>query len=131
MRVRFQADNDLRHYIATGVQRRNPEIDFQTALAAGLDAMPDEDVLALCAKQGRILVSHDVTTMPRHFASFVQSHHCPGVFLISQSLPAKEAIDALMLIWEVSKPEDWHNQLCWIPSLATLDVGFPTLRPSP
>lgn len=76
-------------------------------------------------------MSHDVTTMPAHFKQFVRSNHCPGVFLLSQDVPVNVAIDALVLIWELSEPEDWHNQLCRIPAMAILDLGFPTLRPSP
>lgn len=31
MKVRYQADADLNEDIVTGIQRRAPEIDFQTA----------------------------------------------------------------------------------------------------
>jgi hypothetical protein len=33
--------------------------------------LKDSDVLAVATQQGRILVSHDFGTMPRHFRSFV------------------------------------------------------------
>jgi len=32
MKIRFQADADLNQVIVTGVRRREPTIDFQTAL---------------------------------------------------------------------------------------------------
>jgi hypothetical protein len=47
VRPRFQADDDLRSSIRTGVLRREPSIDFQTALAAGLDGISDPEVLRL------------------------------------------------------------------------------------
>ena len=57
-------------------------------------------VLGLAADQDRILVSHDFHTMPRHFADFAQARgSSPGVFLIPQCLPVREAIEELVLIW--------------------------------
>jgi predicted nuclease of predicted toxin-antitoxin system len=70
VKVRFLADADLNKAILTGVLRREPAIDFLSAHTAGLRAMDDAGVLALAAEQGRILVSHDVGTMPVHFRTF-------------------------------------------------------------
>lgn len=36
--VRFQADADLKQAIVTGTIRREPNIDFESAYAAGLDS---------------------------------------------------------------------------------------------
>ena len=59
MKIRFLADADLNKAIVTGVLRREPTVDFLTAQAAGLRGLKDPEVLALAAKLGRILVSHD------------------------------------------------------------------------
>ncbi len=64
MKVRFLADADLNKAIVTGVLRREPSVDFLTADAAGLRGMKDPEVLALAAEHQRVLVSHDVGTMP-------------------------------------------------------------------
>ena len=74
MTVRYQADADLDQAIVTGVLRREPTIDFQTAFAAGLEGVKDPEVLAIAAKQERILVSHDRRTMPLEFAEFIISN---------------------------------------------------------
>jgi predicted nuclease of predicted toxin-antitoxin system len=60
--ILYQADADLNQAIVTGVLRRKPEIDFQTAFAAGLSELKDQEVLQLAARQGRILVTHDLAT---------------------------------------------------------------------
>ena len=70
MKSRFLADADLNRTIVSGVLRREPSLDFLTAQAAGLRGMNDSEVLALAAEQQRVLVSHDVGTMPAHFALF-------------------------------------------------------------
>jgi len=65
MKIRFQADNDLDQRIVVGTRRLDPAIDFQSAPALGLHlGVPDEQVLALAAHQGRILVTHDRKTCP-------------------------------------------------------------------
>jgi hypothetical protein len=42
--------------------------------------------LAAAAEAGRVLVSHDLKTMPRQFGEFVQLSQSPGVLLIPQRL---------------------------------------------
>ncbi len=77
MKIRFQSDADLNEDIVMGVRRRVAEIDFQTAAEAGLTGRDDIDVLALAAREGRILVSHDRRTMPAHFAEFITTRTSP------------------------------------------------------
>ena len=115
MNIKFQADNDLKRAIVNGVKRRQPAIDFQTAEEAQLDGLPDEDVLALAANEGRVLVSHDHRTMPVHFANFIATQNSAGVILIEQHLPLRDGIDELLLIWEASEAEEWINRLEFIP----------------
>ena len=69
--VRFLADASLHHAIVTGCLRREPGVDFLSAHAAKLHGIGDHDVLEIAAEQGRILVTHDFRTMPKHFAEFV------------------------------------------------------------
>ena len=64
MIVQFQADANLNQIILLAVRRREPALDFQTAVAAGLPGVNDPEVLARAAREGRILVTHDRKTMP-------------------------------------------------------------------
>lgn len=79
MKVRFQADADLNEILIKATLRREPAIDFQTARAAGLSGLSDRKVLALAAQSGRLLLSHDRKTMPRHFAEFIATETSAGV----------------------------------------------------
>lgn len=63
MKVRFQADADLNQTIILALLRHEPGIDFQTASNAGLAGLDDATVLALAAHEGRLLVTHDQSTM--------------------------------------------------------------------
>ena len=73
MSIRFQADADLKHAIVTGVLRQRPAIDFQGSEGMPLAGLDDRSVLELCALHGRVLVSHDVTTMESNFRIFIRT----------------------------------------------------------
>lgn len=78
--VRFLADASLHHAIVAGCLRREPSIDFLSARTARLDGVGDADVLALAARQNRILVTHDFQTMPKRFGEFIAAgRSSPGV----------------------------------------------------
>lgn len=112
MKVRFLADADLNKAILNGVIRREPAVDFLSAQAAHLRGMLDPEVLAFAAAQHRVLVSHDVGSMPVHFGAFKRSgKRSPGVFLIPQSLDVGGAIDELLLVWQASDATDWEDRL--------------------
>ncbi len=116
MKGRFLADADLNKTIVSSVLRREPTLDFLTAQAAELRSMDDSEVLALAAEQRRVLVSHDVGTMPAHFRTFRNAgKHSAGLFLIPQSLDVGTAIDELVLIWDASEASEWENRLAWLP----------------
>lgn len=53
--------------------------------------------------------------MPGHFARFVEQSDSPGVVIISQQIPVRQAIEDLILIWHCSEPEDWLNVLDYLP----------------
>ena len=115
MRVRYQADADLNEIILLAAVRREPAMDFQTATAAGLPGRHDMEVLALAAGEGRVLVTHDHQTMPRHFAEFVALNTSPGVLLIPQHLSIAAAAEDLLLIWNATEGEEWINRICYLP----------------
>lgn len=115
-RVRFQGDVNFNKLIIRGLLRRQPQIDFQTGEAAHLHGVDDADVLALIATTRRILVSHDYHTMPGHFADFLaRGEHTPGIILLHQTLPIAQAIEALLLVWEASRSNDWLDTLTYLP----------------
>ena len=115
MIVRFQADADLNFLIVRKLLRREPDIDFQSATQAGLASLSDPEVLALAARGGRILVSHDETTMPRHFTEFISNQHSAGLLIVSQALPHSVVVEELQLIWAASEAEEWVNRLSYLP----------------
>jgi hypothetical protein len=115
MKIRFQADADLNQIILLAAVRREPSIDFLTAETAGLVGLKDPEVLVVAAGDGRVLVSHDQKTMPRHFAEFSAHTPSPGLLLIPQHLSIAAAVEDILLIWGASEVEEWVNRLRYLP----------------
>jgi hypothetical protein len=86
--IRFLADASLHNAIVAGCLRREPAIDFLSAHEAGLEGVPDPEVLAFATHQNRILVTSDLRTMPGHFGKYLEENgQCAGVFLVKQRAP--------------------------------------------
>lgn len=115
MPIRLQADADFNQIIVSAVVRRYPEIDFRTATAAGLAGLKDTEVLALAGRDGRILVTHDYATMPKYFGDFIRTTPSPGLLVVPQSLAVREVVDALILMWTATQPEEWVNRIVYLP----------------
>ena len=132
MNAKFLADANFDLVILAAARRREPGLDFQTAPDTGLVGMEDPDVLAVAARAGRVLLTHDVRTMPRHFAAFIDEHTSTGVVLIPQSLPRRQVVEDLLLTRRASSlrsqgcPED-PGGTAWIPACA----GMTTTRRAP
>jgi len=113
--IRPQADADLDPAVVIGVRRREPGVDFQDWRGFIPQAMKDPEVLALAAASGRILVSHDLGTMPRHFAEFVSRHDSPGLIRVPQRTAIRRIIDDLVLLWAASEESEWRNGILYLP----------------
>jgi hypothetical protein len=114
---RLLADADLNHAIISGVVRRNPGIDFKRAEDVPLVGLADEAVLRAATQENRVLVTHDVSTMPAHLGDFVSTAASPGVIVIPQDLRVGRAIEYLLLICEACEATDLTNRVCLVPSL--------------
>lgn len=115
MKVRFLADQNLNADIVSGVLRRLPEIDFETAYEAGLEEASDAELLSFAAKEGKLLVTHDRKTMPIHFGRLIETQNSAGVLIISQNYEVAHAIEDLIWVWEASEAEEYINLIRQIP----------------
>ena len=115
MRAKFLADANFDLVILMAAKRRELAFDYQTALGAGLTGQQDPDVLAVAAREGRVLLTHDVRTMPQHFALFIGEHTSTGVLLVPQSLPRRHVVEDLLLVWTAMEAEEWTNRIMSFP----------------
>lgn len=114
--IRFLADENLETAIVEGLRRRHGAINIQTAAEAGLLGQADHRVLIYAAEHRRLLLTHDLRTMPENIGALLAARgDSPGLLLIPQSLAIGRVVEDLVLIWEASGPEDWANLIVRLP----------------
>lgn len=114
--VRLLADENFNGSVVRGLLRRMPNADVVRVQDVGLSGSDDPTVLAWAAEHGRILITHDVSTLT-HFAyeRVAAGLPMPGVFEVPRTVSVRQAIDDLILILECSVPEDWEQQVNYLP----------------
>ncbi|MEX2176298.1 MAG: DUF5615 family PIN-like protein [Pirellulaceae bacterium] len=115
-RPRFLADNDLNDAIVRGTLRREPAIEFSRLRELGLAQLPDTEVLRFAAREGSIVVSHDVNSMTSAaFALLADNEAMHGLLLVHQSEPIAPILESLTLIWSASEAESWMGLVEFLP----------------
>ena len=114
--IRFAADENLSSKIVRGLRRHHPGLDIKTLQEAGLSGSNDIDVLDWSARENRILLTHDVSTLTKHAYARVESGlSMPGVFEVPQSLSVGVAIEDILLLAECSLDDEWAGQVRYLP----------------
>jgi hypothetical protein len=114
--LRLATDEDFNNRIVRGLMRRQPDLDILRVQDAGLAGKSDEDVLAWAASEGRILITHDVTTMKLNaYDRIAAGLPMPGVFEISQDVSIGTAIDEILLLALCSDQDEWQGQVRFLP----------------
>jgi hypothetical protein len=114
--IRLAADENFNSNIVRGVLRRKPDLDIVRIQDAGLSGAGDPTVLEWCAREGRVLLTHDVSTMTRYAYERVEAgQSMPGVFEVRQTLPIGRAIEDILLLAECSFEGEWEGQVRYLP----------------
>jgi Domain of unknown function (DUF5615) len=114
--TRFLADENFNNQIVRGVLRQNSDIDIVRVQDADLSGTDDPTVLAWAAKEGRVVLTHDVATMTTFAYERIQAGlFMPGLFEISRRVPVGLAIEELILIAECSLYGEWEGQVRFLP----------------
>ena len=114
--LRLAADEHFNGDIVRGLLRRNPKLDIVRVQDVGLSGADDPSVLQWAADQGRIVVTHDISTLAMHaFERIAAGQPMPGVFEVSSVAPVGQAIDDLILLAECSHEGEWEGQVRYLP----------------
>ena len=112
---RLLVDHEFNERILRGVQSR-AEVDVVLARAVALQDKPDEVLLARAAAEERIVLSHDLETMPRFAIAQVRAGiGMPGLILVPQDLAIGRAIEELTILLLCSDQEEWRDIIVYIP----------------
>ncbi|XWK87058.1 MAG: DUF5615 family PIN-like protein [Phormidium sp.] len=114
--LQFLADENFNNQIIRGILRQNPEIDIVRVQDVGLSEADDPTVLEWAAQQGRVVLTHDVTTMTNFAYERIEAGlSMPGVFEVSRRVSVGLAIEELLLIAECSLEGEWEGQVRFLP----------------
>lgn len=114
--LRLLADEDFDNDILRGVFRRVPAVDLVRAQDVGLAETLDPLVLEAAAEEGRVVLSHDVSTMrPAAYERVAAGLPMPGLFLVPQSMPIGTAIEELVILVECSREGEWEGRVEYLP----------------
>jgi predicted nuclease of predicted toxin-antitoxin system len=114
--IRLVADHNFNGRIVRGLRRRNAVLDIVRVQDVGLAAATDRVILDWAAREGRIVLTHDVTTMIG-FAYQRVRHGEPmsGVIAMKKDVPIGRAIEDILLLAEATREDEWEHQVWHIP----------------
>jgi hypothetical protein len=112
----FLADENFNADVVRGLLRRHAGFDIVTVQDVGLAAAGDPAVLEWAAANGRIVVTHDVNTLPGFaFGRVAAGLRMPGVVAVAEALPIGPVIEDLLVLSEASLEGEWENQVIYLP----------------
>lgn len=114
--LRLLADENFNNDIVRGMFRRCPELDLVRLQDVGLSNAPDRQILEWAARERRVLLTHDVSTMTREAFDRVQrGQSMPGIIEVDQKVGIGLAIEDMLLIVECALPEELEAQVLYLP----------------
>jgi len=114
--ISLAADENLDNAIVRGLRHRNPLVDIVRIQDVGLSGADDPTVLEWAAAAGRILVTHDCSTITRYAHERVRlGRPMTGVVVVRLSSRVGQVIDDLILMTECTEESDWLGTVQYLP----------------
>ena len=114
--MRLLTDENFNGAVLRGLIRRLPELNTVRVQDVGLIHAADPTILDWAAKEGRILLTHDVATITRYAYERVEKGlSMPGVVEVIETAAIGSIIDDLELFVLCSQPEEYENRIIFIP----------------
>ena len=81
-----------------------------------MEAKPDAELLARGAVENRIVLTHDVQTMPIFAMARVRKGEAmPGLLVVPQRFPIGRAIEELTIAVLCSDQSEWRDRVIYLP----------------
>jgi hypothetical protein len=121
MPLSYLFDEHLRGPLWRAVQSHNLRSDevLDVVRVGDLPDLPlgeqDEAILRWAEREGRIVVTYDRSTIPKHLENHLSDgHHSPGVFLLPRDASIARIVSFLILTAYASDPEDWQDRIEYV-----------------
>lgn len=114
--MRFLIDENLNNHIYRSLLLQRPSLDIVRIQDIGLSGKSDDEVLASALKENRILLTHDLHTIPALALQWLSENNpIPGIFLIEQRAALGQVIADLLLIIDASEQNEWDGAIHYVP----------------
>jgi hypothetical protein len=113
---RLLADENVSGPLLHALRDFAPAWDIVRALDVGLGETADPMILSWCAREDRLLLTHDRATMPDYaYERVTRGLPLPGVIVVRGDMPIGRAIEEIVALVEVSLPGELEGQVRYIP----------------
>jgi hypothetical protein len=116
--LQYLLDENLGFRLRKALRRAAPQITVWCVGDAGAPRLgaKDPEILSWCETYNFILVTDNRRSMPAHLQAHLDADgHVPGIFVLRPEVSIGETIDELVLIWEASLPNEYRDQIRYLP----------------
>lgn len=114
--LRLAADENFHGAVVHGLRLRIADLDIVRAQDTTVSGADDPAILEWAAREGRVLLTHDVTTLIGYAYGRVSAGQpMPGVIAVTNTTPIGHAIDDIMLVVEASAEGEWDDRVLFLP----------------
>ncbi len=115
--MRLLADENFDNAVLRALARTRRSIDvLRIQDVPGLGGCDDPTVLAWAAAEGRVLITHDVNTIPKYaYERAAAGQAMPGVVVVAQGAAVGPCLRDLVLLVECSEEGEWEGQVLFLP----------------
>jgi hypothetical protein len=116
MMLRCLIDKNFHQRIVRGLRLRIPSLDAILLRDMALQGLRDPPLLQAAASLQRVLITHDLKTIPRYaYERVAAGEPMPGIIAIPDDLPIGQAIEQLHLVVECGGDTELENQVLYLP----------------
>ena len=109
-------DENLDQRILRGRRLQLPNLDYIIVQESEMQGCADATLLAWAAEQERVVLTHDVNTIPRYaYERIRRGDSVAGIIIIPEDLGIGIAIEELAVLVECCEMEELANQVKYVP----------------
>lgn len=114
--LRLLIDENFNQRILRGLRLRAPLLDVMIVQDTAMQGLQDPQLLREAAVLQRVLVTHDLKTIPKEaYARVAAGEPIPGIIAVPDNLPIGQAIEELHIVVECCEEHELAKQVLYLP----------------
>jgi hypothetical protein len=116
--IQFLLDENVAPVFRAELLRKQPTLVVWRVGDPGVPPVgtSDPEILRWCETNSFLLVTNNRKSMPRHLKDHLaEGRHVPGILVLNPGMSLGEAIEELILIWELSEPSEYRDLIVYLP----------------